>query len=217
MSKRADLEADRADACAELHKLLSPGDTVWTILRHVSSSGMFRVIDLAIPIMKERRFNVYSPTLALLREALPDRATKALIPGPEVYVIPPAGESSRDRDDTGRADLLSIDRTQGRVRFNYGRNAGKEMDMPRARLMVVETREAPAIRSIGWLAARAMGDSFDRDRQGIKAGGCGMDMGFNLVYNLGATMWPKGTPKPHGSRNGESDTAGGYALNHSWL
>lgn len=52
---------------------------------------------------------------------------------------------------------------------------------------------------------------------GIKVGGCGMDMGFHLVYNLGATMWPKGTPKPHGTRNGEPDSDGGCALKHAWL
>lgn len=78
-------------------------------------------------------------------------------------------------------------------------------------------RRAPEIRSIGWLAAKAMGDTYDRKREGIKIGGCGMDMGFALVYNLGATLWPNGTPKPHGTRNGEPDNAGGYALKHRWL
>ncbi len=51
----------------------------------------------------------------------------------------------------------------------------------------------------------------------LKVGGCGMDMGFSVVYNLGATLWPNGTPKPHGTRNGELDTDGGYALKHRWL
>lgn len=47
--------------------------------------------------------------------------------------------------------------------------------------------------------------------------GCGMDMGFAAVYALGQALWPKGTPKPHGSRNGEPDSDGGYALKHQWL
>ena len=64
-------------------------------------------------------------------------------------------------------------------------------------------------------AAVVMGDP--RPTDGIKVGGCGMDMGYHLVYNLGATLWPKGTPKPHGMRNGEPDSDGGYALKHSWL
>ena len=55
------------------------------------------------------------------------------------------------------------------------------------------------------------------DLGGIQVGGCGMDMGFSLVYDLGASLWPKGTSKPHGMRNGEPDKAGGYALKHEWL
>ena len=46
----------------------------------------------------------------------------------------------------------------------------------------------------------------------LKIGGCGMDMVFNTVYNLGAVLWPNGTPEPHGTRNGEPDKDGGYAL-----
>ena len=34
------------DAKTELIKLLKPGDTVYTVLRHVSSSGMYRAIDV---------------------------------------------------------------------------------------------------------------------------------------------------------------------------
>ena len=52
---------------------------------------------------------------------------------------------------------------------------------------------------------------------GIVANGCGMDMGFDLVYSLGRALWPNGTPEPHGSRNGEPDTDGGYALKQAWL
>lgn len=87
-------------------------------------------------------------------------------------------------------------------------------------------------------------------RDGIIMGGCGMDMGFALVYNLGRTLWPEGfgvestkearkghtvrplSPEaakkfqedPHGykfrGRNGDTsgwDTDGGYALKHEWL
>lgn len=48
-------------------------------------------------------------------------------------------------------------------------------------------------------------------------GGCGMDMGFSIVYNLGYSLWPKGTSEPHSKRNGEPDSDGGYALKHKWL
>lgn len=66
------------------------------------------------------------------------------------------------------------------------------------------------------LVALALDDK-RADNGGIKCTGCGMDMGFHLVYNLGATLWPNGTPTPHGRRNGEPDSSGGYALKHQWL
>lgn len=55
------------------------------------------------------------------------------------------------------------------------------------------------------------------EKGGIVVKGGGMDMGFHLVYGLGSALWPNGTNKPHGTRNGTPDTAGGYALNHKWL
>ena len=58
--------------------------------------------------------------------------------------------------------------------------------------------------------------SRDKD-QGIIVNGCGMDMGFDLVYNLGCALWPAGTPNPHGTRNYEPDSSGGYALKQQWL
>ena len=72
------------------------------------------------------------------------------------------------------------------------------------------------LQDITWLVARAMGEK-RADNGGIKVGGCGMDMGFHLVYGLGMTLWPNGTDKPHGTRNGEPDHNGGYALKHQWL
>lgn len=39
-------KSDRAEAIARLHEVLKPGDTVHTVLRHVSRSGMQREIDL---------------------------------------------------------------------------------------------------------------------------------------------------------------------------
>lgn len=70
---------------------------------------------------------------------------------------------------------------------------------------------------ITYYAARAMGDKIDAKHGGIKIGGCGMDMGFALVYDLGRTLWPHGTPEPHGTRNSEIDNDGGYALKQRWI
>lgn len=55
------------------------------------------------------------------------------------------------------------------------------------------------------------------NKGGIVCNGCGMDMGFDLVYSLGYAIWPKGTPKPHGTRNGQPDKDGGYSLKHVWI
>lgn len=70
-----------------------------------------------------------------------------------------------------------------------------------------------------WSIAKILGERIKRTDcgEGISVGGCGMDMGFHIVYNLGYYLWPKGTPKPHGTRNGEADSAGGYAIKHQWL
>jgi len=41
-------KTEQADAIEQLNKYLEPGDTVWTTLKHVSRSGMYRVIDLYV-------------------------------------------------------------------------------------------------------------------------------------------------------------------------
>ena len=73
------------------------------------------------------------------------------------------------------------------------------------------------IRNLDWLAADATGWNVSAKGEGLSVTGCGMDMGFHVVYELGAAMWPDGTPEAHGHRNGQPDTSGGYALRHSWL
>ena len=45
---------------------------------------------------------------------------------------------------------------------------------------------------------------------GVKVGGCGMDMGFHLVYSLSRALF-KDEPK------GESDRDHGYWINQEWL
>jgi hypothetical protein len=64
------------------------------------------------------------------------------------------------------------------------------------------------LQDITWHAAHAMGDTRAADG-GIKTPGCGMDMGFHLVYNLGRTLWPNG--------NGKPDTDSGYTLKQRWI
>ena len=50
-----------------------------------------------------------------------------------------------------------------------------------------------SIQDITWQAAKAGAGKLHRDG-GIVMGGCGMDMGFALVYNLGRTLYPNGVP-----------------------
>jgi len=73
-------------------------------------------------------------------------------------------------------------------------------------------------------AAKALGYRYDYKRGGLVVGGCGMDMGYHVVYSLSRALFPKGfIPAKAGrqGRNGtpaiERDTDGGYALNQSWL
>ena len=68
-----------------------------------------------------------------------------------------------------------------------------------------------------YIAAKALGWKYSDRYHAIKVGGCGMDMGFHLVHSLGYALWPNGTDEPHGVRNGEPDSCGGYALTHRWL
>ena len=136
-------QREQEEARAHLLALIKPGDTIYTMLQHVSRSGMYRVIRL--------------------------------------YVI-------RDNQP------VNID---------------------------------------GW--ASDLLEGYDYRHRGCKASGCGMDMGFHLVYNLGYALWPDGfdccgESGPEFPRcpsndhfNGDRDytphhhSSGGYALRHSWM
>jgi len=50
---------------------------------------------------------------------------------------------------------------------------------------------SPDARDVSFLAARVLPYKFDRKNDGLKIGGCGMDMGFAIVYELSATLWPQ--------------------------
>jgi hypothetical protein len=121
----------RKEAVAWLKKVLKPGSTVYTVLRHVSKSGMSRRIDL------------------------------------------------------------------------YAVKNNKPLFLT------------------GW-AGDALGLRHDR-KGGLVVGGCGMDMGFHLVYELSCVLFPRGfkvkagTAHRNGTPDGATDTDGGYALHHEWL
>ena len=62
----------------------------------------------------------------------------------------------------------------------------------------------------------------DKRRNGVRVSGCGMDMGFAVVYGLSNEIFPKGFKyrKNEHHRNGDPsnrDRMGGYALKQEWL
>lgn len=94
--------------------------------------------------------------------------------------------------------------------------------------------------------ALALDWKYDKDREGVKVSGCGMDMGFSVAYNLDRALFPDGfgvegeLPLGHKirpatkeeeakavekgatfrGRNGDVsgwDNDGGYALKQRWL
>lgn len=78
------------------------------------------------------------------------------------------------------------------------------------------------LRCINYDMARITWYGRDNKHDGLKVVGCGMDMGFKSVYDLGRVLYPKGFKLPKGQygRNGDKsgfDTDGGYALKHRWI
>jgi hypothetical protein len=87
-------------------------------------------------------------------------------------------------------------------------------------------------RYLDWKVAKATGYTLTptgSGREGVKIGGCGMDMGFALVYRLSSVLFPdghecigQGCPSNDHS-NGDRDytphhhSDGGYALKHRWF
>lgn len=139
-------QAERDEAIAKLREWIKPGDTVYTVLDHVSSSGMSRHI---------------------------------------------------------RVVLLSCE-------------GGRTVDL-----------------HPNWAVGKALGlkhaKRHGREQDALVVGGCGMDMGFHLVHNLGYVLYPdgydcvgEGCPSNDHS-NGDRDYTphrhgeGGYALRHRWL
>lgn len=121
---------EKQEAIERLHKLLKPGDTIYTITRHVSRSGMMRRISAFV--VKDNK-----------------------------------------------------------------------------------------IEDLDWLIAQTGLFKRHSKEEGLIIGGCGMDMHFHLVYELGRILYPQGFKqfKEYG-RNGDTsgyEKDGGYAFNKESL
>ena len=85
-------------------------------------------------------------------------------------------------------------------------------------------RETHPLRRIPYLAD-VMGWKFGPKHDGWKISGAGMDMGFELVYDLSRAIYHEGfTPADAGRAFGLNGTPaeehkpdGGYALTHKWI
>jgi hypothetical protein len=139
MSSKAIVQEEKAKSLAQLREWIKPGDTVFTVLRHVSRSGMQREIGLVTFLGDDPIHpNHHAATVLGLR----------------------------------------------------------------------------------------MGT---QDRDAVKVGGCGMDMGFHLVYELSHALFPAGFEctgkgcQSNDHSNGDRDYLphhhkdGGYAIRHRWL
>ena len=86
--------------------------------------------------------------------------------------------------------------------------------------------------NLDYLAARAGLGNIDNRYGGLRVSGCGMDMGYHLVYSLSRMLYPNGHPctgdpntcRSNDHSNGDREYVagklhrdGGYALGHRWL
>jgi hypothetical protein len=85
-------------------------------------------------------------------------------------------------------------------------------------------KDRPYVRHIGDAAAKALGWAHDKD-QGVKVSGCGMDMGFYLVYSLAQTLYRDGygctgqtcQDSDHSGADAMPHKSGWYALRCEWV
>lgn len=60
------------------------------------------------------------------------------------------------------------------------------------RVIDVQVIEDNEPRWVGFLAHKATGIGYDREREGLRLSGCGMDMGFHVVYELSHALYSEG-------------------------
>lgn len=82
-----------------------------------------------------------------------------------------------------------------------------------------------------YMVSQILGDDRQGKHDGVIVGGCGMDMGFHIVYSLSRALYPNGFEcvgekcPSNDHSNGDRDytpghtvhSDGGYALSHRWL
>ncbi len=73
--------------------------------------------------------------------------------------------------------------------------------------------------NIGHTASVALDSGWDRKRQGIRVGGCGMDMGFATVYNLAWVIFhdTRRYKRWAAKQSERQPRDAGYMLTHRWV
>jgi len=82
--------------------------------------------------------------------------------------------------------------------------------------LIVKKKE---IVNISWEVADALDYKMNKSGDAVVVGGCGMDMGFSLVYNL-SSLFPFHYYNVKEEKRGETPSSDGtncYGLNHRWL
>lgn len=118
-------------------------------------------------------------------------------------------EAATALDDYQRKQLLKDIKPGARLTAVTTKDTGASTHF-RVFIPVMRNRKPVIIEVTSQVAALA---GFRTSKDGdIIIGGYGTSRSFELGYSLGLALWPKGTPRPHGTRNGEPDRCGGYAL-----
>lgn len=99
-----------------------------------------------------------------------------------------------------RVMALTVEKRYRATKANGGQlHRTREAAGPLARV-----EHVPEIINATWTAAAILGYRVDDNDGGMIVQGCGMDMGFHIVYGLSATLY------------GHADR-GGYAISHRWI
>ena len=136
---------------------------------------------------------------------------------------------SAEERENARARLLDLVKP-GDMIYTVLRHVSRS-GMSRSISVVIHTPEGPS--DMSWAVAKLLGWRFDRRNDGVKVEGCGMDMGFHLVYSLAWALFKgafrcigKGCPSndhSNGMPRPLNDAAcmphfdAGYALRQRWL
>lgn len=65
---------------------------------------------------------------------------------------------------------------------------------------------------ITYLVAKVLGWKYDTNKEALRVGGCGMDMGFHTVYTLSSILY-----RADGFKDAVTGEDAGYSLKHEWM